>query len=165
MAITKKKNKFIVPQEYNQSVIFAKGGNLYSGMQNGSSQMNIIDNFGKNGNAQAGIGQGLAVVQGATQLGSQIFGNFDTSGIGKEVQSTNDISRGDIYNSNVNVASNKSNVAGESLKGTMTGLQAGMQFGPVGAAIGAGVGLIGGGLSSIFGNSAKQRKADQEAQQ
>jgi len=31
MAITKKKkNKFIVPQEYNQSVIFARGGNLYS---------------------------------------------------------------------------------------------------------------------------------------
>ena len=29
MAITKKKNKFVVPQEYNQSVIFAKGGNLY----------------------------------------------------------------------------------------------------------------------------------------
>ena len=162
---TKKKNKFVVPREYNQSVIFASGGNLYSGTQNVSSQMNIIDNFSKNGNVQAGIGQGLDVVQGATQLGSQIFGNFDTSGIGKEVQSTNDISRGDVMNSNVNVDSMKSNVSGQSLTGAMTGAKAGMAFGPLGAGIGAGVGLIGGGLSSIFGNSAKQRKADQEARQ
>ena len=29
MAIKKKKNKFTVPQEYSQSAIFAKGGNLY----------------------------------------------------------------------------------------------------------------------------------------
>ena len=157
---TKKKNKFIVPQEYNQSVIFASGGQLFDSKENifaSGAGLNLLQNI-KAGNTQPAIGQGLAVVQGASQLGSQIFGNFDTSGIGKEVQSTNDISRGDIYNSNVNVASNKSNVAGESLKGTMTGLQAGMQFGPVGAAIGAGVGLIGGGLSSIFGNSAKQRR-------
>ena len=166
MAITKKKNKFTVPQKYNQSVIFAKGGNLYSGIQNGSSQMNMIDNFRKNGNIQTGIEQGLEAVQGATQLGSQIFGNFDTSGVGKEVQSTNDISRGDIMNSNVNVDPMKSNVAGQSLTGAMTGAKAGLSIaGPLGAGIGAGVGLIGGGLSSIFGNSAKQRKADQEAQQ
>ena len=112
-----------------------------------------------------GVGAYLGAAQGAMQLGSQIFGNFDTSGVGKEVQSTNDISRGDIMNSNVNVDSNKSNVAGESLKGTMTGLQAGAQFGLMGAAIGAGVGLIGGGISSIFGNSAKQRKANEAAEQ
>ena len=113
-----------------------------------------------------GVGAYLEAAQGAMQLGSQIFGNFDTSGIGKEVQSTNDISRGDIMNSNVNVDSMKSNVAGQSLTGAMTGAKAGMSIaGPLGAGIGAGVGLIGGGLSSIFGNSAKQRKADKEAQQ
>ena len=60
---TKKKNKFMVPREYNQSVIFAKGGNLYSGTQNRSGQMNMIDNFRKNGNIQTGIGQGLEAVQ------------------------------------------------------------------------------------------------------
>jgi len=35
-----------------------------------------------------------------------------------------------------------------------------MGFGPAGAAIGAGVGLLAGGISSIFGNKAKQAKAD-----
>ena len=113
-----------------------------------------------------GVGAYLGAAQGAMQLGSQIFGNFDTSGDGKEVQSTNDISRGDIMNSNVNVDSMKSNVAGQSLTGAMTGAKACMSIaGPRGAGIGAGVGLIGSGLSSIFGNRAKQRKADQEAQQ
>jgi hypothetical protein len=29
MAIKKKKNKFTVPQEYSQSAIFSRGGNLY----------------------------------------------------------------------------------------------------------------------------------------
>lgn len=168
MAITKKKNKFIVPQEYNQSVIFASGGQLFDSNGNifaGGADLNLLQNI-KAGNTQSAIGQGLGVVQVATQLGSQIFGNFDTSGIGKEVQSTNDISRGDIMNSNVNVDSMKSNVAGQSLTGAMTGAKAGMSIaGPLGAGIGAGVGLIGGGLSSIFGNSAKQRKADQEARQ
>jgi len=113
-----------------------------------------------------GVGAYLGAAQGAMQLGSQTFGNFDTSGIGKEVQSTNDISRGDIMNSNVNVDSMKSNVAGQSLTGAMTGAKAGMSIaGPLGAGIGAGVGLIGSGLSSIFGNRAKQRKANEEAQQ
>ena len=168
MAITKKKNKFSVPKEYNRSVIFASGGQIFDSNGNifaGGADLNLLQNI-KAGNTQSAIGQGLGVAQGGMQLGSQIFGNFDTSGIGKEVQSTNDISRGDIMNSNVNVDSMKSNVAGQSLTGAMTGAKAGMSIaGPLGAGIGAGVGLIGGGLSSIFGNSAKQRKADQEAQQ
>ena len=168
MAITKKKNKFSVSKEYNRSVIFASGGQIFDSNGNifaGGADLNLLQNI-KAGNTQSAIGQGLEVVQGATQLGSQIFGNFDISGVGKEVQFTNDISRGDIINSNVNVDSMKSNVAGQSLTGAMTGAKAGMSIaGPLGAGIGAGVGLIGSGLSSIFGNSAKQRKADQEAQQ
>ena len=168
MATIKKKNKFTVPKEYNRSVIFASGGQLFDSKGNifaSGADLNLLQNI-KAGNTQSAIGQGLEVVQGATQFGSQIFGNFDTSGVGKEVQSTNDISRGDIMNSNVNVDSMKSNVAGQSLTGAMTGAKAGMSIaGPLGAGIGAGVGLIGSGLSSIFGNRAKQRKANEEAQQ
>ena len=86
---------------------------------------------------------------------------MDTSGIGNEVVSTNDMSRSDILNTQVDVNSNKSNTLGQAASGAMTGVQAGASFGPVGAAIGAGVGLISGGLSSILGNSDKQRKADE----
>jgi hypothetical protein len=107
----------------------------------------------------------LGAAQGAVELGAQMFNNFDTSGIGKEVQSTNDMSRADIQNQMVSVDSNKSNVAGQSLSGTLTGAKAGMGFGPAGAAIGAGIGLVGGLASSIFGNQAKQRKADEAARQ
>ena len=166
MSITKnKKNKFTVPQEYNQSVIFAKGGNLYSGTQNGSNQMNMIDNFGKNGNTQVGIGQALGVAQDTMQLGSQIGNNLSTSGIGNEVQGVNDISRGDILNTNVNVDSKKTNTFGAAGSGALTGAQAGSQFGLLGAGIGAGVGALAGGISSIFGNHAKQDAAEKAQQQ
>jgi len=136
MAITKKKNKFTVPQEYNQSVIFAKGGNLYAGTQSGSSQMNIFDNFGKNGNVQVGIGQALGATQGAMQLGSQTANNLDTSGIGNEVVGVNDISRNDILNSNTSVDSKTNSVVGSALQGGLSGAQAGSSFGPLGTAIG-----------------------------
>lgn len=104
----------------------------------------------------------LGAAQGAIELGSQIAGNFNKDGIGKEVVGTQDMSRQDVLNTNVNVDANKSNVAGESVKGLATGLKAGMAFGPMGAAIGAGVGLIGGLGSSLIGNAQKQRLADQK---
>lgn len=165
MAITKKKNKFVVPQIYDQSVIFASGGNLYSGTQNSSNQMSIMDNFGKSGNVQAGIGQSLESIQGVMQLGSQFGSNLSTNGIGSEVQNINDISRGDILNTNIGVDAKKSNVGGQALSGAMTGAQAGSSFGLLGAGIGAGVGALAGGISSIFGNKSKEEAAKKAEEQ
>jgi hypothetical protein len=64
------------------------------------------------------------------QLGSQAINNLDTSGIGKEVIGTGQMTRGDILNTNVNVDSNQTNVGGQALSGAVTGAQAGMAFGP-----------------------------------
>lgn len=153
MAIPKKKNKFTIPPLYDTSV-FADGGKT----------LDIFGNI-KAGNSQAAIGQGLGVVQGGMQLGTQIANNLSTSGIGNEVQGTNDINRNDILGTNTSVDSKQTNVFGAAGQGAMTGAQAGQVFGPEGALIGAGVGALAGGISSIFGNEAKQQKADLAQQQ
>lgn len=108
---------------------------------------------------------GLGVAQGAMELGTQIAGNLNTDGIGKEVVGTHEMSRGDILNTNVSVDANKSNVFGESAKGMATGLKAGMAFGPMGAGIGAAAGLIGGLGSSLIGNAKKQNLAERAEDQ
>lgn len=167
MAITKKKNKFSVPKEYNESIIFARGGQLFDNKGNifaTGADLNLLQNI-KSGNIQTSLGQGLGVAQGTMQLGSQIGSNFDTSGIGSEVMGVNDISRNDILNTNINVDSKQTNVGGQALSGAVSGASAGMQFGGLpGAAIGAGVGLLSGGISSIIGNNSKQLAAQQAEQ-
>ena len=109
--------------------------------------------------------QGLAIGHGAMQLGSQISSNLSTSGIGSEVEDVNDISRGDILNTNVNVATNKTNSLGQAASGALAGAKAGAALGPLGAAIGGGIGAIAGGISSIFGNKSKERAAQKAEQQ
>jgi hypothetical protein len=186
MAIKKKRNKFVVPQEYNQSAIFAHGGNLYGvgdylsapGMMQGQSLVaggpdlskitqQGVDKLNAAGAVKAptpGLGAYLGAAQGAMQLGSQAINNLDTSGIGNEVVGTSEMSRNDILNTNVNVDSKQTNVGGQALSGAMTGASAGMAFGPLGAAIGGGVGLLAGGISSLVGNDKKQRVAEQAEQ-
>lgn len=112
-----------------------------------------------------GPGAYLGVAQGAMQLGNQAINNLDTSGIGKEVIGVNDISRNDIFNTNVDVADNKTNVGGQALSGAMSGAQAGLMFGPLGVGIGAGVGLLAGGISSLVGNNNKEKAANLAEQQ
>ena len=185
----KKLNKFVVPREYNQSAIFARGGNLYAGIpgepsylstptagvnvtgrpdlnkitQHGVQKLNTI---GAPQKIQTpGIESYLGIAQGAMQLGSQAINNLSTDGIGNEVIGTNDMSRSDILNTNVNVDSRQTNTGGQALSGAMTGAQAGMALGPLGAGIGAGVGLLAGGISSIIGNNKKQKAADLAEQQ
>ena len=177
----KKLNKFVVPREYNQSVIFAKGGNLYplGGVTvTGGPDMNKIlagapAKFAS-ANPGAGVSSGLntpgisgylGAAQGVMQLGSQAINNLSTDSIGSEVVGTDGISRGDILNTNVNVDSRQTNTVGQALSGAMTGAQAGMALGPLGAGIGAGVGLLASGISSIIGNNKKQKAADLAEQQ
>ena len=112
-----------------------------------------------------GLGAYLGAAQGAMQLGSQTIDNLSTEGIGNEVMGTNDMSRADILNTNVNVDSRQTNSGGQALSGAMTGAQAGMAFGPLGAAIGGGVGALAGGISSLIGNHKKQKAAEQAEQQ
>ena len=185
MAIKKNKNKFQIPQTYDQSIMFANGGNIFwdgSQMQLlqapqvgvsttpgfDSSKLKFGDakgaatpsgNKAKSTTGQFGVMQGLQVAQGAMQLGSQIGSNFDTSGIKAQQSNINDIGRNDLSNS-TNVDSMQNNVAGQSLTGAMTGAKAGQAFGQIGTAVGAGIGLIGGGLSSIFGNKSKEEEAE-----
>ena len=189
----KKLNKFVVPREYNQSAIFAKGGNLYSGLEDMSSYLSApgmmrgqsvvaggpdmskilsggVSKLNATGAVKAptttpGPGAYLGAAQGAMQLGSQAINNLSTDGIGNEVVGTNDMSRSDILNTNVNVDSRQTNTGGQALSGAMTGAQAGMALGPLGAGIGAGVGLLAGGISSIIGNNKKQKAADLAEQQ
>ena len=184
----KKLNKFVVPRKYNQSVMFAQGGNLYGvgdylsipkvgvGVtggpdlskitQQGVGKLNAVGAIKPPTTPQSpGIGAYLGAAQGVMQLGSQAISNFDTSGIGSEVVGTQDMSRNDILNTNVNVDSKQSNVGGQALSGAMTGATAGMAFGPLGAAIGGGVGLLASGISSIIGNNNKQDAANQAEQQ
>ena len=183
----KKLNKFVVPREYNQSAIFAKGGNLYGvgdylsipkigvNVTGGSDLSSITTGGVQKLNAASkttttmpqtpGVGAYLGAAQGAMQLGNQVINNFDTSGIGSEVVVTQDMSRNDVLNTNVNVDSRQSSVGGQALSGAMTGAQAGMALGPLGAGIGAGVGLLAGGISSIIGNNKKQKAADLAEQQ
>jgi len=109
--------------------------------------------------------KGLGATKGVMQLGSQALSNLSTEGIGSEVEDINDISRGDILNTTVKVDSNKTNTLGQAASGALTGAQAGMAFGPLGAGVGAGIGLLAGGLSSIFGNKAKEKAAHRAEQQ
>lgn len=145
----------------NQYIRPNTGFDMNSINASASKTLNGMGSTPIKGSAGLNIGPYLGAAQGAFQLGSQFASNMDTSGIGNEVVGTNDMSRSDILNTQVDVNSNKSNTLGQAASGAMTGVQAGMSFGPVGAAIGAGVGLISGGLSSILGNSDKQRKADE----
>ena len=183
----KKLNKFVVPREYNQSAIFAKGGNLYgvgdylsipkigvnvtggpdlsSITTGGVQKLNAASKTTTTMPQTPGVGAYLGAAQGAMQLGNQVINNFDTSGIGSEVVGTQDMSRNDVLNTNVNVDSRQSSVGGQALSGAMTGAQAGMALGPLGAGIGAGVGLLAGGISSIIGNNKKQKAADLAEQQ
>ena len=192
----KKLNKFVVPREYNQSAIFAKGGNPYSGLEDMSSYLSapgmmrgqsvvsggpdmskiLAGAPAKFASANKGAGSTtglnmpgvsgyLGAAQGVMQLGSQAINNLSTDGIGNEVVGTNDMSRSDILNTNVNVDSRQANTGGQALSGAMTGAQAGMALGPLGAGIGAGVGLLAGGISSIIGNNKKQKAADLAEQQ
>jgi hypothetical protein len=112
-----------------------------------------------------GIGAYLGTAQGAVQLGSQVIDNLDTSGIGKEVAGTGQMTRGDILNTNVNVDSGKTNVGGQALSGAMTGASAGLALGPLGALVGGGIGALAGGISSLIGNEKKQKAADAAEQQ
>lgn len=139
----------------------SKNLNLFEGGGDILSNISTFTAGGKGSSAagQAALGQGIGILQGAGSLFSQAAGNFDTSGIGKEVQNTNDISRADVLNKSAEVDAMKSNTAGQALSGGLTGIQAGMSFGPVGAAIGGGIGALVGGISSIFGNKEKEELA------
>lgn len=170
MAIKKKRNKFVIPREYNQSAIFAKGGNLYEPtLQNAgqSSYLGLPTDFKSSaagqfaaGNVGAGLSGALGAIPGVMGLMNSTIKNFDTSGVGKEVVGTNDMTRNDILNTNVNVDAQQKGagaIAGDAASAAMAGMQV---AGPWGAL--AGLVPI---ATGIFGNEAKQKKAEQAEQQ
>ena len=122
----KKLNKFVVPREYSQSAIFAKGGNLYplGGLPtdfNSSAAGQLAS-----GSIGAGAAGAIGALPGVMGLMNSTINDFDTSGIGKEVVGTNDMSRNDILSTNVNVDSKQKGVgaiAGDAASAAMAGMQ------------------------------------------
>ena len=166
----KKLNKFVVPKEYNQSIIFAKGGNLYEPTlqtQGQSSFLGLPTDFKSSaagqfasGNIGAGLSGAVGALPGVMGLMNSTIKDFDYSGIGKEVVGTSDMSRSDILNTNVDVDAQQKGfgaIAGDAASAAMTGMQV---AGPLGAL--AGLVPI---ATGIFGNKAKQNKAEQAERQ
>lgn len=158
--VKKKLNKFVVPREYNQSAIFAKGGNLYElGGLPTDFKSSAAGQFAS-GNIGAGLSGALGAAPGIMGLANSTIKDFDTSGIGKEVIGTQDMTRNDILNTNVNVDSQQKGfgaIAGDAASAAMAGMQV---AGPWGAL--AGLVPI---ATGIFGNEAKQNKAEQAERQ
>jgi hypothetical protein len=147
MAIKKKLNKFVVPQEYDQSVIFARGGNLYGvgdylsipttgvNVTGGPDMSKLLTeapakllSSNKGGAASSGLSAAgvLGALPGAMGLMNSTIKDFDTSGIGKEVTGTNDMTRNDILNTNVNVDAQQKGfgaIAGDAASAAMAGMQ------------------------------------------
>lgn len=110
----------------NQYIRPNTGFDMNSINASASKTLNGMGSTPINGSAGLNISPYLGAAQGAFQLGSQFASNMDTSGIGNEVVGTNDMSRSDILNTQVDVNSNKSNTLGQAASGAMTGAQAGM---------------------------------------
>ena len=124
--IKKKLNKFVVPREYNQSAIFAKGGNLYElGGLPTDFKSSAAGQFAA-GNVGAGLSGALGAAPGIMGLANSTIKDFDTSGIGKEVVGTQDMTRNDILNTNVNVDAQQKGfgaIAGDAASAAMAGMQ------------------------------------------
>ena len=122
----KKLNKFVVPREYNQSAIFAKGGNLYElGGLPADFKSSAAGQFAA-GNVGAGLSGALGAVPGIMGLANSTIKDFDTSGVGKEVVNTQDMTRNDILNTNVNVDAQQKGfgaIAGDAASAAMAGMQ------------------------------------------
>lgn len=159
MAI-KKKNKFVVPQEYNKSVIFAKGGNLYPlGGLPTDFKSSAAGQFAA-GNVGAGMSGAVGALPGVMGLMNSTIKDFDYSGVGKEVVSTNDMSRNDILNTNVNVDAQQKGfgaIAGDAASAAMTGMQIAGPLGALASLVPIATGII--------GNDQKQHKAQEAEQQ
>ena len=130
-----------------------------------SSRVNAAGAAGASTASGPGVGAYIGAATGAFDIFNSSKENLSTKNIGKEVENTADISRDDIMSTNVEVDPQKTNVAGQALSGLAKGAQAGSAFGPIGMAIGAGVGYWSQGLSSLFGNKAKERAAQKAEEQ
>jgi hypothetical protein len=122
----KKLKKVAVPIESNQQAIFASGGNLYStGGLPTDFKSSAAGQFAA-GNVGAGLSGALGAAPGIMGLANSTIKDFDTSGIGKEVVSTQDMTRNDILNTNINVDAQQKGfgaIAGDAASAAMAGMQ------------------------------------------
>ncbi len=95
--------------------------------------------------AAKGGGNGMGVASAAVGGAGMILDAFDKP---KEVDP----------NAVAGLQDSQKSVGMGAAKGALSGAAAGASAGPIGMAIGAGVGLIGGGLSTIFGNKKAQEE-------
>ena len=132
----KKLKKVVIPIENNQQAIFAHRGNLYEPtLQNAgqSSYLGLPTDFKSSaagqfaaGNVGAGLSGALGAAPGIMGLANSTIKDFDTSGVGKEVVGTQDMTRNDILNTNVNVDAQQKGfgaIAGDAASAAMTGMQ------------------------------------------
>ena len=146
-----------IPQQFNSKINTAGLDYSLMGPKNGLAAMPGA------GAASGGLGAAagaIGAVPGVMNLLNTSISDFDTSGIGKEVVGTSQMSRGDILNTNVNVDSNQKGagaIGSDALSAAMTGMQV---AGPWGAL--AGLVPI---ATGIFGNEKKRKAADAAEQQ
>lgn len=124
--IKKKLKKVVIPIENNQQAIFAHGGNLYElGGLPTDFKSSAAGQFAA-GNVGAGLSGALGAAPGIMGLANSTIKDFDTSGIGKEVVGTQDMTRNDILNTNVNVDAQQKGfgaIAGDAASAAMAGMQ------------------------------------------
>ena len=122
----KKLKKIAIPIENNQQAIFASGGNIYStGGLPTDFKSSAAGQFAA-GNVGAGLSGTLGAAPGIMGLANSTIKDFDTSGIGKEVVGTQDMTRNDILNTNVNVDAQQKGfgaIAGDAASAAMAGMQ------------------------------------------
>ena len=122
----KKLKKVAIPTENNQRAIFAHGGNLYGlGGLPADFKSSAVEQFAT-GNVGAGLSGAIGAAPGIMGLANSTIKDFDTSGIGKEVVSTQDMTRNDILNTNVNVDAQQKGfgaIAGDAASAAMAGMQ------------------------------------------
>lgn len=108
----------------------------------------------------------MGIASGAINIGSDVFGNMKVpkvNNVAINANSNDDIASAfDAYKP-VSIA--KNNVMGSALKDGMAGASAGAALGPIGIGVGAGIGLLAGGISSIFGNKARDNREQALRQQ
>ena len=122
----KKLKKMAIPTGNNQQAIFASGGNLYSTVGLPTDFKSSAAGQFAAGNVGAGLSGALGATPGIMGLVNSTVEDFDTSGIGKEVVSTQDMTRNDILNTNVNVDAQQKGfgaIAGDAASAAMAGMQ------------------------------------------
>lgn len=149
-----------------QSGLAAVGNGNYTQLTSGKDLTKLSGSSGKSSGAGLGgldnFSKYVSAASGAVGLINSGLTNLSTSGIGKEVKSTRDISRDDVLRGVGSVDSNQQNVLGAIAKDAVAGAEVGSSISPGwGTLIGGVAGALQGGITSSIGNANREAKAQE----